>query len=96
MENSRDLNNDKELVETPEPELATTTNWEVYVRGEINSLLDTFLPTAVNGNVGVRYKNPIISQQPGGTEIVYDKTKATAVQISLVFKFGETIDIPTK
>ncbi len=96
MEKYKDLNNDDELVETPKQGPSAATNWEGYVRGEINSLLDTFLPTAVNGNVGVRYKNPIISQQPGGIEIVYDKTKATAVQISLVFKFSETIDIPIK
>lgn len=73
-----------------------TLSWEEYVRNEVNSLLDTFLPVSVNGNVGIRYKKPLVSIQPGNVNPVYDEAHAEAVQVSLVFQFGETIDIPTE
>lgn len=85
---------DEKVIEAPEGIEASPLSWETYVRNEVSALLDIFLPAAINGNVGIRYKKPIISQQPGGTNIVYDETKAEAVQVSLVFQFDKAIDIP--
>ena len=73
-----------------------TKDWEEFVRSEVTALLDTFLPASINGNVGIRYKKPLISEMPGGVNPIYDESKAEAVQISLVFQFEKPIDIPTE
>ena len=83
-------------METNENLLAkeTTTGWAEYVRDEISALLDIYLPVAKNGNVGIRYKKPVISTDEGGTPVAFDNTKAEAVSINLVFEFDRVIDIP--
>jgi hypothetical protein len=75
-------------------EKETTTDWPNYVRAEIAALLDIYLPVAKNGNVGIRYKKPIISTDEGGAPVAFDNTKAEAVSINLVFEFDRVIDIP--
>jgi len=46
----------KELTEEEKVEVAR--QWEAYVRNEVNSLLDVYLPNSIYGNVGIRYANP--------------------------------------
>ena len=66
--------------------------WEEYVRGEVNSLLDIFLPESINGTVGVRYNRPVIRVSAATGEAEYDTTKATAVDIHIVFEFPEPVE----
>lgn len=73
---------------TPE-ELAKA--WEEYVRNEVNTLLDIFLPEAVSGNVGVIYSRPVKEVSAKTGEAIVDKDKATAVDIHLVLEFPEPI-----
>lgn len=66
--------------------------WEQYVRDEVNAYLDTFLPEAVNGNVGVVYKRPIKEIDVKTGEPVFEENKAVAVDIHLVFEFPKAIE----
>ena len=66
--------------------------WEQYVRDEVNALLDTFLPEAINGNVGVLYKRPTGHVDPNTLQKMPDNKKATAVDIHIVFEFPEPIE----
>lgn len=70
----------------------TVKNWEDYVRKEVNSLLDTYLPNAKGGIVGIKYINPVKAKYESHT--VYETDKASAVQIVLEFGFEKIIDIP--
>ena len=80
----------KELMENTPPEERAAA-WEEYVRAEVNSLLDTFLPEAVSGNVGVRYDYPVLGVDPKTDKQMIDKTKAKGVLMSIVFEFAEPI-----
>lgn len=65
--------------------------WEKYVRDEVNSLLDTFLPEAISGNVGVKYDHPVIQISPKTGKAKIDETKATGVFLSIKFEFAAPI-----
>lgn len=71
----------------------TTTSWPDYVRSEVMALLDVYLPDAKNGNVGIRYKKPVLSLDEAGNVLAYDTTKAEAVSINIVFEFYNAVDI---
>lgn len=68
------------------------TNWEDYVRDEINKLLDTFLPVSESGNVGIRYAHPVIEVTESGPSL--DDSKAVGVNINLIFTFTKPINTP--
>jgi hypothetical protein len=80
----------KELLEETPPEERAAA-WEAYVRAEVNSLLDTFLPEAVSGNVGVKYDHPVIGVSPKTNKTEIDETKANGVLLSIVFEFAAPI-----
>jgi len=65
--------------------------WEDYVKLEVNTLLDTFLPHSANGNVGIRYMHPVKVQYEGGEE--YDTEKYSGVEIILIFNFDKELKI---
>lgn len=67
--------------------------WEIYVRSELNSVLDIFLPISQAGNVGVQYGSPEIGKLEDGT-VMFDDSKASAVMINIVLKFEKPIDMP--
>lgn len=66
--------------------------WEKYVRSEISTLLDMYLPVAKNGVVGVKYTHPIKAKYETGP--VYKEDKAVGVNIAIGFEFIEEFDIP--
>jgi hypothetical protein len=66
--------------------------WERYVRSEVNSLLNIYLSNSKSGTVGVQYKHPVTKSHPGYDE--WDETKASGVEIKIVFDFEEIIDKP--
>lgn len=74
---------------TPE-EIAA--EWEKYVRDEVSSLLDIFLPEAVNGTVGVLYDRPIKRVDAATGKAIIEESKATGVDIHIVFKFPQAIE----
>ena len=77
------------------PEDVNVEDWAEYVRSEVTALLDIYLPKASTGNVGIRYKKPVLSTDEAGVSVEFDNTKADAVSINLVFEFDEAIDIST-
>lgn len=87
-----------QLASIPPEERAAA--WEKYVRDEVNSLLDIYLPEAITGNVGIKYINPVksISPKTGKSEI--DDKHATGVSIVINFEFADAVeffdDDPTK
>jgi hypothetical protein len=80
----------KELTEEERAEVAR--QWETYVRSEVNALLDIFLPNSVNGNVGIKYANPVRAKYETHTE--YDTDKAIGVNINIVFMFDREVNLP--
>ena len=74
---------------TPEERAAA---WEAYVRSEVTSLLDTFLPESISGNVGVKYEHPITQVSPKTGKAEIDETKATGVFLSIKFEFAAPIE----
>lgn len=66
--------------------------WEEYVRSEVTSLLDMYLPAAKNGIVGVKYTHPIKAKYETGP--VYNEDKAIGVNIAIGFEFLEEFDVP--
>ncbi len=70
-----------------------TTNWESYVRSEVDGILSAILPNSERGAVGIQYKNLVTGETEGGEEI-YSDSKAVGVDIILSFDFGEEIDKP--
>ena len=78
---------------TPEERAAA---WEKYVRDEVTSILDTFLPESISGNVGIKYDHPVkqVSPKTGKAEI--DETKATGVYLSIFFEFAAPIEFVDK
>jgi hypothetical protein len=81
---------DKEVKDQLTPEEMAKA-WENYVRNEVNTLLDIFLPEAVSGNVGVIYSHPVKEVSAKTGESIVDKDKATAVDIHIVLDFPEAI-----
>ena len=84
---------DKEIKEaiaklTPEERAAA---WEEYVRTEVNSLLDTFLPESISGNVGVKYDHPVKSISPKTGKAEIDTSTATGVFLSIKFDFAAPV-----
>lgn len=81
----------KELLENTPPEERAKA-WEEYVRTEVNSMLDTFLPESVSGNMGIKYEHPVkkVDAASGKSEI--DTTKATGVYMSIMFEFAAPIE----
>ena len=73
-------------------EVVETTPWMLYVTNEVLALLKIFLPVAISGNVGLKYKNPVVESYE--THTVLDKTKAEAVAFTVVLEFEKPIDIP--
>lgn len=80
----------KEKEEFTKGEMAQ--KWEAYVRNELNTLLNIYLPIAIEGTVGIKYVNPVKAKYE--THTVYDKTVACGVQLSIAFTFGDIIDVP--
>lgn len=77
------------LAEIPPEERAAA--WEEYVRNEVSSLLDTFLPEAISGNVGIKYEHPILRVSPKTGKAEIDENTATGVFISILFEFAAPI-----
>ena len=69
----------------------TQMGWEEYVKLEVNTLLNTFLPHSSNGNVGIKYIHPIKAQYEGSEE--YDDELYSGVEIRLVFQFEHNLKI---
>lgn len=65
--------------------------WAKWVRAEVNSALDVYLPKALSGNISVRYYPHVIEMQESGP-VTNDK-KADGVLLSIVFEFEEPIDL---
>lgn len=65
--------------------------WEKYVRTEINSYLDTFLPETETGNIGIKYSHPVKARYETGP--VYDENKICGVEIRVVFNFMEDLPV---
>ena len=80
----------KEILEDVPPEDRAMA-WEAYVRHEVNSLFDTFLPEAISGNVGIKYDHPILEVSPKTGKAVIDESKANGVFISVLFEFAAPI-----
>lgn len=80
----------KEILAEISPEERAAA-WEEYVRSEVNSLLDTFLPESISGNVGVKYDHPVLRISPKTGEAEMDESKATGVFISILFEFAAPI-----
>jgi len=80
----------EKLTDIPPEERAAL--WEQYVRTEVNTLLDIYLPEAVSGNVGVKYIRPEIGTDPKTNKMLFDENKATGVMISLMFEFADTVE----
>lgn len=81
----------RNLTEEEKTELAK--KWEEYVRNELNSVLDIFLPDAMAGNVGIKYAHPVVESYENGDKKI-DETKAVGVSIHINFKFKGQVDIP--
>ena len=45
-----------------------SVNWEEYTRGEVNALLDIFLPDTESGNIGIKYIHPVKAKYETHTE----------------------------
>jgi len=85
----------KDVVEEQEElteEQQQALRWMAYVRNEVNTLLNIFLPISKSGTVGVKYNNPVVAVYESGPE--YDTNSAEGVEIRLVFDFEQKIKIP--
>lgn len=65
--------------------------WEKYVRDEVNSLLDTFLPESITGNVGVKYNHPVKRVNPKTGQKEIDEETASGVFLAIEFEFAAPI-----
>jgi hypothetical protein len=65
--------------------------WEEYVRSEVKTLLDLYLPQSESGDVGIQYKKTVKEVYESGP--VYEEVKADAVCVSLIFNFSKPVDI---
>lgn len=78
------------LAEIPPEERAKA--WEDYVRTEINTMLDIYLPEAINGNIGIKYDRPVKKVDPKTGKQIFDESKAKGVFISIYFDFPAPIE----
>lgn len=74
------------------PLMERAAAWEDYVRDQVNNILDTFLPEAINGNLGVKYIRPGKGTNPKTGKKLFDESKANGVIVTLMFEFPETIE----
>lgn len=81
----------RELTEEEKAEMAA--KWETYVRNELNSLLDIYLPNAIAGNIGIKYAHPITARYEDGTTVA-DEKMAVGVNIHINFRFANEVEIP--
>ena len=65
--------------------------WAKWVRSEVNSALDIYLPKALSGHINVRYYPHLKEMLETGPDL--DETKADGVLLSVVFEFEEPIDL---
>jgi len=79
----------EKLMDMPPEERAEA--WELYVRNEINQVLDTYLPESTTGTWGIKYDNPIISVDPASGKQNIDTTKARGVNIIIHLEFADVI-----
>lgn len=77
-----------------EVKVVETTPWMEYVTEEVLSLLKLFLPISISGNIGIKYKNPVVASYE--THNVVDDTKANAVAFTVVLEFDRQIEIPSE
>jgi hypothetical protein len=85
----------KEVTEEKEElteEQQQALRWMSYVRNEVNTLLNIFLPISKSGTVGVKYSNPVVAVYESGPE--YDSSVAEGVEIRLVFDFEQKVKVP--
>lgn len=68
-----------------------SVNWEEYTRGEVNALLDIFLPDTESGNIGIKYIHPVKAKYETHTE--YDENKVNGVEIRIIFKFNDSLPV---
>lgn len=86
---------DDEKVELTEEEVAEmAAKWEAYVRDELNSLLDVYLPNSIAGNIGVKYAHPIIETYEDGSDPKINTKGAVGVNININFRFGGVVELP--
>jgi len=67
------------------------STWDGYVVNEVNTVLESLLPEAESGNIGIIYDKVEVERFESGP--VYDDTKANGVDIRIVLKFKDTIQI---
>jgi len=65
--------------------------WEDWVRNEVNSALDIYLPISKIGHVNLSYSAVVLEQTEAGP--VFSDNLKDAVMISLVFDFKDPVDI---
>lgn len=82
----------KEYLENITPEERAAA-WEEYVRKEVNSLLDTFLPEAISGNVGIKYEHPSRGKSAKTGKEMVDESKVTGVYLSIMFEFAAPLEV---
>jgi len=88
---------DEERIEPTEEELAKmAAEWETYVRDELNSLLDIYLPNAIAGNVGIKYAHPVLETYVDGSDAKIDEKAAVGVNININLRFRGTVDLSDK
>jgi len=69
-------------------------DWEEYVRSEVNTILNKFLPEAISGSWGMKYVRPILKIDPMSGQPIEDTTKAKGVSIIIELVFADTIEFP--
>jgi hypothetical protein len=65
--------------------------WAKWIRSEVNSALDIYLPVSKEGFVQIQYSPHVIEVLETGP--VYHTTKMDAVRISLIFEFENPVDL---
>jgi len=80
---------EEEKTEMTEEERAEA--WEVYVRSEMNAILDLYLPDAIAGNVGIKYGHPEIGTMEDGSKMFHEG-KVNVVAVTMVLRLGEPIE----
>jgi hypothetical protein len=65
--------------------------WYNWVRSEVNSVLDIYLPESNSGHINIKYHPHIVERLETGP--VYDNSKASGVTISIAFGFDKSIDL---
>ena len=80
----------KEILDSIPPEERAKA-WEEYVRTEVNSMLDTFLPESISGNMGIKYEHPVRGTYPKTGVKEIDESVATGVYLSIMFEFAAPI-----